>query len=131
MKYYKNSRNEVLGFESDGTQDQWIDPDLILMTQEEVDRHINPEKYLNDEEKEILRLRRMPKLTKRQFNLTLDDFNLYDQAMSLLEADRRTKIEFDSVSDIERLSPTLISIAQALNLTVEQIDEMWRYAINL
>jgi hypothetical protein len=42
MKYYKSPTGEVFAFESDGSQDEWIGEDLILMTDEEVHIHLNP-----------------------------------------------------------------------------------------
>lgn len=50
MKYYKKN-NEVYAFEDDGSQDEYIASDMILMTADEVDRHLYPEKYLTDAEK--------------------------------------------------------------------------------
>jgi len=42
MKYFKSPAGEVYAFESDGSQDAWIKPDLVPMTPEEVDAHLNP-----------------------------------------------------------------------------------------
>ena len=50
MKYYKLN-NEVYAFELDGSQDDYITEDMVKMTDDEVDRHVNPEKYLSDIEK--------------------------------------------------------------------------------
>lgn len=41
MKYFKSPSGEVFAYESDGSQDAWIAPDLTLMTPEEVDAHLN------------------------------------------------------------------------------------------
>ena len=43
MKYYKDINNEVYAYEEDGSQDHLIG-DKILITQEEVEEHINPPK---------------------------------------------------------------------------------------
>jgi hypothetical protein len=37
MKYYKNGSNQVFAFESDGSQDAYISPSLIPITQEQAD----------------------------------------------------------------------------------------------
>jgi hypothetical protein len=44
MKYFKNEETgEVFAYETDGSQDEFIPEDLVQMTQEEVDLHLNPE----------------------------------------------------------------------------------------
>ncbi|ATO20001.1 hypothetical protein BS636_10215 [Acinetobacter sp. LoGeW2-3] len=73
----------------------------------------------------------LPKLSKRQFALYLYDHDMYDQVMQAIEANPRFKIEYDSVSDIERLSPTVAEITLLLGWTEEQVDQMWEQALAL
>tara|TARA_R110002073_G_scaffold336570_1_gene535633 strand:- start:3345 stop:3542 length:198 start_codon:yes stop_codon:yes gene_type:complete len=42
MKYYKKD-NQVFAFEADGSQDDYIKPNMVLMTQAEVDEHLKVE----------------------------------------------------------------------------------------
>lgn len=42
MKFYKNSNDKVFSFESDGSQNELIMPDMVEMLPEEVGAHINP-----------------------------------------------------------------------------------------
>ncbi|CDH04388.1 Putaive tail fiber assembly protein [Xenorhabdus bovienii str. oregonense] len=42
MKYYKSKYNQVYAYESDGSQDNWIDPDLIPITVAEAMAIANP-----------------------------------------------------------------------------------------
>lgn len=42
MKYYKKPDDSVWAFESDGSQDEFITPDMVALTQSEIDAHINP-----------------------------------------------------------------------------------------
>lgn len=42
MKYYKKPDSSVWAFESDGSQDEFITPDMVALTQAEIDAHINP-----------------------------------------------------------------------------------------
>lgn len=43
MKYYKDTKTgEVYAYESDGSQDDYINPGLVLMTPSEADTHLNP-----------------------------------------------------------------------------------------
>lgn len=73
----------------------------------------------------------LPKLSKRQFSLYLFDSGLYDQIMAAINSNPRFKIEFDTVSDIERLSPTVSEMSKLLGWTDEQVDEMWGEALAL
>lgn len=73
----------------------------------------------------------LPKLSKRQFSLYLYDHQMYDQVMQAIEANLRFKIEYDTVSDIERLSPTVTEMSKLLNWTDEQVDAMWSEALTL
>ncbi|WP_052760864.1 tail fiber assembly protein [Photorhabdus thracensis] len=42
MKYYKSKDNQVYAYESDGSQNDWIKPDLILVTEAEAMAIANP-----------------------------------------------------------------------------------------
>lgn len=70
MKYYK-SENQVFAFESDGSQDDFITEDMVLMTQAQVDEHLKVE---------VLPLEQtLPPLTRRQFKLALLEAGLTEQ----------------------------------------------------
>ncbi len=71
------------------------------------------------------------KLSKRQFALYMYDNNMYDQVMQAIEANPRFKIEYDAVSDIERLSPTVLEMTLLLDWTEDQVDQMWAEALKL
>ncbi|MEB5476001.1 hypothetical protein [Acinetobacter pollinis] len=63
MKYYKKD-DQVYAFEDDGSQDDYITSDMVLMTADEVDRHLNPQNYLTDEQK--LQIKKNGNLQKAQ-----------------------------------------------------------------
>lgn len=63
MKYYKLN-SEVYAFEDDGSQDDYITSDMVLMTADEIDRHLNPQNYLTDEQK--LQIKKEINLQKAQ-----------------------------------------------------------------
>jgi len=152
MKYFKNQKGEVYAFESDGSQDEFITDDFTAMTEDEIKQHttVKPTEYhtiwdaVNGEwldsrtPEQITEHKRtlLPKLTKRQFALQLNsvpvgDSTMYKQVLSLIAQDDIAQIEWDTVSDIERLSPTVIMMAQNLGLTDEQVDQMWAHAMTL
>ena len=124
MKYYK--LNEVVyAFEVDGSQDHLITNDHIAMTTEEIDQHINPEKYLSDEEKAQLNRERMSTLTPIEFDIKLIDAGLYDQVQSLIQADVKLKIAYTRATFFSRTNPFIDQARKALNLTDEQVDTIW------
>lgn len=73
----------------------------------------------------------IPKITKRQFWLTMYDHQMKVQVEALFQSDERAKIEFESVDKIERLSPTVLAMEAVLGLSTVRIDELWDYALTL
>ena len=124
MKYYKTN-NEVYAFESDGSQDHLITDEFIAMTQDEVDRHINPEKYLSDIEKAQLNRERMPTLTPIEFDIKLVGAGLYDQVQELITSDIKLRIAYTRATFFSRTDPFIDQARIALNLTDEQVDMIW------
>lgn len=130
MKHFIDENGAYWGF----TQDQinnGLSQGMRELTIFEFDQLQNPEKYLTDKEKAILIRQRLKKLSKRQFALYLYDHGMYDQVMGAINANPRFKIEYDSVSDIERLSPMVSDITTLLGWADEQVDQMWEQASTL
>lgn len=73
----------------------------------------------------------LPVLPKRQFALYLYDNKMYDRVMSALDQNPRFKIEYETVKDLERMSPTVSAMTELLGWTDNQVDEMWRQALEL
>ncbi|WP_151789189.1 hypothetical protein [Acinetobacter seifertii] len=128
MKYFRNQNTgEVFAFEAD----------LIEMTAEEVDRHINPQNYLSDEEKEQLRLAEFKPLTRRQFKLTLLQYELLEtleQAIANIEDQvlkTRIQIEYNESEKFERSNESVKYMLTLLKRSDDEIDEMWRYAMTV
>lgn len=124
MKYYKLNK-DVYAFELDGSQDDYISNDMVIMNDAEVDRHVNPEKYLSDEERAQLNRERMPTLTPIEFDIKLVDAGLYDQVQSLIQSDVKLKIAYTRATFFSRTNPFIDQARIALGLTDEQVDEMW------
>ena len=96
-----------------------------LMTNEEVDRHENPEKYLSDEEKAQLNRERMPTLTPIEFDIKLNNAGLYDAVQELIKDKFELRIAYNRATFFSRTDPFIDQARIALNLTDEQVDEMW------
>lgn len=73
----------------------------------------------------------LPVLPKRQFALYLYDHQLYDQVMATLDQNPRFKIEYETVRDLERFSPTVSAMTALLGWTDKQVDQMWTEALTL
>ena len=128
MKYYKLN-NEVYAFEANGSQDDYITEDMVKMTEDEVDRHVNPEKYLSDIEKAQLNRERMPQLTPIEFDIKLVDAGLYEQVQELIQSDIKLKIAYTRATFFSRTDPFVDQARIALNLTDEQVDMIWESSL--
>ena len=124
MKYYKLN-GVVYAYAADGSQDHLITNDHIEITDDEIDRHIHPEKYLSGEEKAQLDRERMPTLTPIEFDIKLVDAGLYDQVQELIQSDIKLKIAYNRATFFSRTDAFIDQARVALGLTDEQVDEMW------
>ena len=124
MKYYK--LNEVVyAYAADGSQDHLITNDHIEMTPEEIDQHINPEKYLSAEERIQLAREHMPTLTPIEFDIKLNNAGLYDTVQDLIKDSFELRIAYNRATFFSRTDPFIDQARIALGLTDEQVDEMW------
>lgn len=124
MKYYKLN-NEVYAFEANGSQDDYITEDMVKMTDDEVDRHVNPEKYLSDSERLQLARERMRKLTPIEFDIKLVNAGLYDQVQELIQSDIKLRIAYTRATFFSRTDPFIDQARIALGLTDAQVDTIW------
>jgi len=136
MKYYKKN-NRVYAFESDGSQDDYIQDGMIQMSSEEVDRHINPEKYMSEQEKLVILTSSLKPLTRKQFKLALLDKDLLDNLETNISnindttTKRRIQIEYTESTEFVRTSEVVKTMFTLLNKTEEEINSFWQYALTL
>ena len=128
MKYYKLN-NDVYAFELDGSQDDYITEGMSSMTPDEVDRHINPEKYLSDIEKAQLNRERMPRLTPIEFDIKLNNAGLYDTVQELIKDKFELRIAYNRATFFSRTDPFVDQARIALGLTDEQVDMIWESSL--
>lgn len=128
MKYYKLD-NQVFAFEADGSQDDFIKPEMVLMTQKQVDDHLKVE---------VLPLEQtLPPLTRRQFKLALLHADLATQIEQAIAAitDAKTKavldIEYNEAIEFQRTSDSVTYMCSLLNLTDDEINTIWQQALTL
>ena len=130
QKYIKTDLSEIRYFEDDVNVSDWIDlNEYHLMTDDEVDRHVNPEKYLSDIEKAQLNRERMPQLTPIEFDIKLVDAGLYDQVQKLIQSDIKLRIAYTRATFFSRTDPFVDQARIALNLTDEQVDAIWETSL--
>ena len=136
MKYYKKD-NEVYAFEDDGSQDEYITEDMVRMTSSEVDKHLNPKKYMTDEQLYEIYVKSLRPLTRRQFRLALLDVGLLDDleaAISNIEdtaEKRRIEIEYTESDKFARTSEIVKTMFALIDQTEDQINELWEKALTL
>ena len=136
MKYYKKG-NEVFAFEDDGSQDDYITEDMVRMTPSEVDKHLNPKKYMTDEQLYDIYVKSLKPLTRRQFKLALLENNLLEQVETLInsveDVTQRTRlqIEYSEATEFQRTSNSVKYMCNLLGLTEEQINQMWEQGLTL
>lgn len=124
MKYFKLN-DEVFAFEEDGSQDSYMLEDMVRMSEDEVDRHIHPEKYLSDKEKQQITRENMPTLTPIEFDIKLVDAGLYDKVQGLIQSDIKLKIAYTRATFFSRTDQFIDQARIALELTDEQVDMIW------
>jgi len=136
MKYYKLNQ-EVYAFESDGSQDEYISKNMVKMSEDEVDRHTNPDKYLTSSQKYQNYLASLKSLSRKQFKLVLLDKGLLDDlelAISDIETTlekKRIEIEYTESTEFARTSESVKTMFALINQTEEQINELWEKALAL
>lgn len=136
MKYYKLD-DVVYAFEENGSQDCLITKQMQKMTNDEIDRHINPEKYLSASEVYKNYIKSLRPLTRRQFKLVLLDNDLLDQVETAIDSIQDLKdktkmqIEYMEATEFKRDSESLSYMCNLLGLTEQQINTMWEHALTL
>jgi hypothetical protein len=136
MKYYKLN-SDVYAFESDGSQDEYITQDMVRMTSSEVDKHINPKKYMSDEQLYDIYVKSLKPLTRRQFKLALLANNLLELIDTTIAgiADPLVKahitIEYTETTEFVRTSDSVKYMLNILDLTEEQANTIWEQALTL
>lgn len=136
MKYYKKD-NKVFAFEDDGSQDEYITQDMVRMTSSEVDKHINPKKYMTDEQLYDIYIKSLKPLTRRQFKLVLLENGLLDKVESAIAniedvtQKTRMQIEYTEATEFQRTSNSVKYMCNLLGLTEEQVNQMWEQGLTL
>ena len=129
---------EVRYFDAGIRVSDYLNPkEYTLLDSAEIDKFKNPENYLSEEEKEQLRLIQFKPLTRRQFKLALLENGLLETVEQIIESiedpilKTRIQIEYSESERFERTNDSVKYMLGVLDLTSDQVDEMWRYAMTL
>lgn len=124
MKHFIDlTTDDVYGYED--SQLYLVTEGMREITADELDQHINPEKYLSDEEKVQLARERMPTISPIEFDLKLDASGLYDSVQTLIAGNRTLMIAYTRALYFSRTDPFIEEARIALGLSHEQVDTLW------
>lgn len=118
--YFKNSNNEVFAYETLEERNKFGASDLVQMTEEETQAHLNP----------VTPVIVPSKVTMRQARLALLQADLLDQVETLLQSmegpeGQAARIEWDYSSEVNRYKPFVQSLGSQLGLTDEELDQLF------
>lgn len=120
MKYYKSNKGDVFAYDPDGSQDAYIKPDLVPMTPEEVEAHINPPPVVV-----------VPSsVTMRQARLALLGEGLLDfveDAIASLPEDigRAARIEWEFATHVHRSNKLIGAVTAQLGMSEQEVDDLF------
>jgi|HigsolmetaGSP11D_1036233.scaffolds.fasta_scaffold02338_3 hypothetical protein len=128
MKYYKHPETgEVFAYENEQEREQWGAPELVEMTSEEIEAHLNPP-----------RVEPVPQqVTRAQGKAALIQAGLWqgvlDYVSSIEDETQRAlaEVALHDTLHWERSSPFLNAAASALGLADEQLDDLFRQAAEI
>lgn len=124
MKYFKLN-DVVYAYESDGSQDDLITSEHIAMTDDEIDRHIHPDKYLSDEEKKAIARASMPDLTPIEFDMKLRKAGLLQTVRDYVATNEVMEIAYTRATFFRRTDPFIETARIELGLSEDQVDQIW------
>lgn len=141
QKIIKNDLSDICYFENDVTVSDWLDMSKYrLMTELEIkkhesnpntDHHIwvdNIEEWVDRRTPDQLaehNRSQMPTLSPIEFDLKLNKNGLYDAVQELIKDNFEMHIAYNRATFFSRTDSFVDQARIALNLTDEQVDEMW------
>lgn len=121
MKYYKNTNGEVFAYESEEERQEWGAPELVEMTPEEIDAHLNPPPPPPVVPKQVSRAQGKAALIAAGF---YEPVQSYIDSLEGIEKEIAI-IAFNETNTWRRNSPFLTQVASALSLTEEDLDNLF------
>ena len=124
FKYYKDINNRVYAFEADGSQDAYIKPNFVQITQAEADALRTPVPVVPS------------RITMRQARLALLQSGLLGQVDAAIAAmtggvGDAARIDWQFAQTVERTHPLVATMTAQLTLTTQQIDDLFTLGASL
>lgn len=135
MQNYYKLGNEVYYF--DDTQQDLVTPHMRAMSEVEIDRHLNPVKYMTKAQQAEHKASNYKSITKLQLKLALlSDGLLSDFESSIAEIQdpmekMKAEIIYSDSNSFMRLSDFITNTFSSLGLKPEDINSFWERAINI
>ena len=121
MKHYRSPNGAVYAFEQDGSQDDLIPEDFVLLTEHEVAVLMHPDPNTVPEV-----------VTRRQALLALLAAGKLDQIeLAIQNAPRAVQIAWEAAGTFERSNPLIEALAPQLGLTDADVDALFIQASKL
>lgn len=125
MKYYKNSNGEVYAYESEAEREQWGAPDLVEMTAEEIDAHLNPPPAPPPVPEQVSRAQGKAALIQAGM---WGGVEAYVDSITDPTEQQLALVALNDTTHWQRSSPFLNAAADALGLSSEQLDDLFKQA---
>ncbi|AOA58342.1 hypothetical protein [Acinetobacter larvae] len=134
MRYFKKD-DSIYAYDVD--QEHLITDECVELLGNELDRHINPQNYLTDEQRWEIKKNSLGVLTRRRFKLALLENDLLEKIESEIAAiqddylRQYIQIEYQEGTEFHRTSESIQVMCDLLGLTEDQINQMWEHALTL
>ncbi|RAZ49210.1 hypothetical protein [Campylobacter hyointestinalis] len=148
MKYvnYDKKSNEILGYYDSEIHETIPTPNIEISDeawQEAISinaTHVKPETkelYKLEPEELVIQEPKIDKITLRQTKLILNQMGLLSQVETYINSIENeqlkatAKIEWEYANEVERTNPLIATLQTGLNLSDEQVDNMFKQASKL
>ena len=128
QKLIKNDLSKIRYFEDNIDVSKWIGlSEYRLMTDDEIGRHENPEKYLSDEEKLLIYRQNMPDLSRIEFKYKLHKAGKLEDVEQFIKTTDNflLQLAYNEAQFFSRTDTLLTQALVDLGWTEAQVDEIW------
>ena len=115
----------TLGFVDEFDATAYFEGKFREVVGEELDRFLNPENYLSDEEKLKLMRSRMPTLSPIQIDIKLRKHGILKTVRDFVVTNEVLDIAYNRATFFKRGDPLIETARIAIGLTDSQVDEIW------
>ena len=127
MKYYKDALNNINAYEEDGSQDEFIPVNLILITEAEANILRAPTPLTVEQKRALLQ-----PLSAWQVRKVLTQLGLRDSVETAVAVSTQaTKDAWNHAEPFHRDDPILNAMGASLGMTASQLDDLFTLGATL